>query len=50
MNLYALLAGRFPADRSKPCFLLTTAPESDYGLWRRGGAGAGRLWPRAEAG
>lgn len=30
-NLYELLASRFPADRSKPCFLLADGSEVSYG-------------------
>jgi malonyl-CoA/methylmalonyl-CoA synthetase len=30
-NLYDLLAGRFPADRSKPCFLLNDGTAISYG-------------------
>jgi malonyl-CoA/methylmalonyl-CoA synthetase len=30
-NLYTLLAGRFPADRSKPCFLMRGGAEVSYG-------------------
>ena len=30
-NLYDLLASRFPADRSKPCFILSDGIEISYG-------------------
>ena len=31
MNLYELLASRFPADRTRPCFLLADGAEISYG-------------------
>jgi malonyl-CoA/methylmalonyl-CoA synthetase len=37
-NLYDLLAAGFPADRSKPCFLLGDGPEISYGALERGAA------------
>ena len=40
MNLYDLLASRFPTDRSRPCFLLTDGSEISYGALE---AAAGRL-------
>jgi malonyl-CoA/methylmalonyl-CoA synthetase len=44
MNLYDLLAGRFPADRSKPCFLLSDGSEISYRALEDGAAAvAGRL-------
>jgi malonyl-CoA/methylmalonyl-CoA synthetase len=44
MNLYDLLAGRFPADRSKPCFLLSDGRAISYGELESGAAHvAGRL-------
>lgn len=44
MNLYDLLAGRFPADRTKPCFLLSDGSEISYGALEDGAAHvAGRL-------
>src|SRR5688572_22071591 len=44
MNLYDLLASRFPADRSKPCFLLSDGAEISYGALEAGAAQvAGRL-------
>ncbi|WP_293677615.1 AMP-binding protein [uncultured Phenylobacterium sp.] len=43
-NLYDLLASRFPADRSKPCFLLSDGSEISYGALEAGAAQvAGRL-------
>ena len=39
-NLYDLLAARFPADRSRPCFLLPAGREISYGDVE---AGVGRL-------
>jgi len=43
-NLYDLLAGRFPADRSKPCFLLGDGRAISYGELEAGAARvAGRL-------
>ena len=43
-NLYDLLAGRFPADRSRPCFLLSDGSEVSYGALEAGAAQvAGRL-------
>ena len=44
MNLYDLLASRFPADRSKPCFLLSDGRAIGYGELEAGAAQvAGRL-------
>jgi malonyl-CoA/methylmalonyl-CoA synthetase len=44
MNLYDLLASRFPADRSKPCFLLSDGRAISYGELESGAAHvAGRL-------
>ncbi|MBL8552746.1 MAG: AMP-binding protein, partial [Phenylobacterium sp.] len=44
MNLYDLLASRFPADRSKPCFLLSDGSAIGYGALEDGAAQvAGRL-------
>ncbi|MFZ5719572.1 MAG: malonate--CoA ligase [Pseudomonadota bacterium] len=44
MNLYDLLAGHFPADRSKPCFLLPDGGAISYGELEAGAARvAGRL-------
>jgi malonyl-CoA/methylmalonyl-CoA synthetase len=44
MNLYDLLAGRFPADRDRPCFLLSDGSEISYGALEAGAAHvAGRL-------
>ncbi|HEY0647778.1 AMP-binding protein [Phenylobacterium sp.] len=44
MNLYDLLASRFPADRSKPCFLLSDGRAVSYGELEAGAAHvAGRL-------
>jgi malonyl-CoA/methylmalonyl-CoA synthetase len=43
-NLYDLLAGRFPADRTRPCFLLSDASAISYGELEAGAAHvAGRL-------
>ena len=43
-NLYDLLAGRFPADRSRPCFLLSDGAAISYGDLEAGAARvAGRL-------
>ncbi|HEX7887653.1 MAG TPA: AMP-binding protein [Phenylobacterium sp.] len=43
-NLYDLLASRFPADRTKPCFLLSDGPSISYGeLESRAAQVAGRL-------
>jgi len=42
-NLYDLLAGRFPADRSRPAFLLSDGGEVSYGALERG---AGRIAAR----
>jgi len=43
-NLYDLLASRFPADRSKPCFLLSDGRAISYGELEAGAARvAGRL-------
>ena len=43
-NLYDLLASRFPADRSKPCFLLSDGNAISYGELESGAAHvAGRL-------
>jgi len=43
-NLYDLLSGRFPADRSKPCFLLSDGRAISYGDLEAGAAHvAGRL-------
>jgi malonyl-CoA/methylmalonyl-CoA synthetase len=39
-NLYALLASRFPADRTRPAFVLAGGTEISYGALE---AGAGRL-------
>jgi malonyl-CoA/methylmalonyl-CoA synthetase len=38
MNLYDLLASRFPADRSKPCFLLSDGSAISYGALEDGAA------------
>jgi malonyl-CoA/methylmalonyl-CoA synthetase len=44
MNLYDLLASRFPADRSRPCFLLGDGSAISYGELEAGVAAiAGRL-------
>jgi malonyl-CoA/methylmalonyl-CoA synthetase len=44
MNLYDLLASRFPADRAKPCFLLSDGTAISYGDLETGAAHvAGRL-------
>ncbi|MDB5467321.1 MAG: malonyl-CoA synthase [Phenylobacterium sp.] len=42
-NLYDLLASRFPADRSRPCFLLSDGSEISYGALE---VGAGRVAAR----
>ena len=43
-NLYTLLASRFPADRTKPCFLQPGAADISYGELEAGAAQvAGRL-------
>ena len=42
-NLYDLLASRFPADRSRPCFLLSDGSQVSYGALE---AGAGRVAAR----
>ena len=43
-NLYDLLASRFPADWSKPCFILSDGSEISYGALEAGAAQvAGRL-------
>jgi len=43
-NLYDLLASRFPADRSAPCFLLSDGSQVSYGELERGvGRVAARL-------
>jgi len=43
-NLYDLLSRRFPADRSKPCFLLSDGSQISYGALEAGAAKvAGRL-------
>src|SRR5262245_28208734 len=43
-NLYDLLASRFPADRSKPCFLLSDGSAISYGELEAGAtAAANRL-------
>jgi len=43
-NLYDLLAGRFPQDRAKPCFLLSDGRTISYGELEAGAARvAGRL-------
>ena len=43
-NLYDLLSRRFPADRSKPCFLLSDGSQISYGALEAGAAQvAGRL-------
>ena len=43
-NLYDLLAGRFPADRTRPCFLLSDGSAISYGELEAGAAHvAGRL-------
>ncbi|PZQ63295.1 MAG: malonyl-CoA synthase [Phenylobacterium zucineum] len=43
-NLYDLLASRFPADRSRPCFLLSDGSAISYGELEAGAAHvAGRL-------
>ncbi|RAK58364.1 malonyl-CoA synthase [Phenylobacterium hankyongense] len=45
-NLYDLLASRFPADRSRPCFLLSDGSAISYGALE---AGAGRVAARLMA-
>ena len=45
-NLYDLLASRFPADRSRPCFLLSDGSQISYGALE---AGAGRVAARLRA-
>lgn len=43
-NLYDLLSGGFPADRAKPCFILSDGREISYGeLERQAARVAGRL-------
>ncbi|HET6971044.1 MAG TPA: AMP-binding protein [Phenylobacterium sp.] len=43
-NLYELLASRFPADRTRPCFLLSDGSAISYGALEAGAAHvAGRL-------
>jgi malonyl-CoA/methylmalonyl-CoA synthetase len=42
-NLYELLASRFPADRGRPCFLLSDGQALSYGALE---AGAGRVAAR----
>src|SRR5262245_7392941 len=43
-NLYEFLSRGFPADRSKPCFILSDGREISYGELERGAACvAGRL-------
>ena len=43
-NLYDLLAGGFPADRAKACFILSDGREISYGdLERQAALVAGRL-------
>lgn len=42
-NLYDLLAARFPADRSRPCFLLSDGAQVSYGELE---TGAGRVAAR----
>lgn len=43
-NLYSILAAGFPADRAKPCFILSDGREISYGeLERQAGLVAGRL-------
>src|SRR6516165_8901356 len=42
-NLYELLASRFPADRSRPCFLLSDGAAISYGALE---TGAGRVAAR----
>src|SRR5512141_2922495 len=37
-NLYDLLAGGFPADRTKPCFLLSDGTAISYGALEAGAA------------
>ena len=45
-NLYDLLASRFPADRSQPCFLLSDGSQISYGALE---VGAGRVAARLRA-
>ena len=45
-NLYDLLASRFPADRSRPCFLLSDGSQVSYGELEQG---AGRVAARLVA-
>ena len=45
-NLYELLASRFPADRRRPCFILSDGREISYGELE---AGAGRIAARLVA-
>jgi malonyl-CoA/methylmalonyl-CoA synthetase len=45
-NLYALLASRFPADRSRPAFLLSDGSQVSYGALE---TGAGRVAARLKA-
>ena len=42
-NLYALFASRFPADRNKPCFILSDGTEISYGALEDGTARVARL-------
>ena len=42
-NLYALFASRFPADRNKPCFILSDGAEISYGALEDGTARVARL-------
>jgi malonyl-CoA/methylmalonyl-CoA synthetase len=42
-NLYDILAGRFPADRGRPCFILSDGSEISYGALEDG---AGRVAAR----
>ncbi len=42
-NLYALFASRFPADRAKPCFILSDGTEISYGDLEEGTARVARL-------
>ncbi len=42
-NLYALFASRFPADRTKPCFILSDGAEISYGALEDGTARIARL-------
>src|SRR5262245_45133729 len=45
-NLYDLLAGGFPADRSRPCFILADGSQIPYGALE---VGAGRVAARLAA-